>query len=405
MKAIVLGVKNGRAALLLEDGTTTYCRMECRPGQRVEVPDQDNVAGFVPRTVRTAAAAAALALVVSGGTLYATALPVSFVTEDVNPSMEYSLNRMDRVLGVSALNDDAKTIVEDLDVEGTTIQTAVGAAGKRMEEAGTLDEDGYVLFSVTSDSDQRAQRLENELSDMMGGQDEDDSNFSVLRVSREEHRAARKLDMSAGRYKEMLNAKGKAAASDEKMVSEFQSKPVREMLGGSSDETKEDAVQSANESGLEKQNTKETKKAGENADNDSSDVKNVSEKEQKVSTPKQTRPAPSPAVPQQQHTANPPIGNPSAPQSEPSQPQPDNGNADSAPANADAQPAETPQEVKKEEKNNKSDKAEPKKETGNTDKADKEKEIELPADDFDADDGPGGGGEPPGGGEGPGGQP
>lgn len=407
MEAIVLGVKNGRAALLLDDGTTAYRRMECKPGQRVEVPADVGMMPSAARTARAAAVAAAFAIVVSGGTLYETAMPVSYVTEDVNPSMEYSLNRMDRVIGVSALNEDAEAIVDDLVVSGRTIQTAVGAAGERLEAAGKLDEDDYILFSVTSDSDQRAEKLENELADMMGGQEDEGLTFSVLRVSEDEHRAAKKLDMSAGRYKEMLDAKGKSAAGNAKWVSEYQNKSVREMLGGETEEENADAVKSEDGKNATKQNAKKSKKKNKETDSSASEVKQATETEEKSET-KQVQPASRPSAPAQAQPTNPPASNPqpAEPAQQP-QPQQDNGGGNDAPA-VESQPAEAPQEVKKEEKQkDNADKAETKKEASSSDKA--EKEAEPPSDDFEPDDGPSGGGEPgggdPGGGGGLGGPP
>ena len=405
MKAIVLGVKNGRAALLLEDGTTAYRYMKCRPGQRVEVPEQAGVVRSMPRAVRTAAAAAAFALMISGGILYATAMPVSYVTEDVNPSMEYSLNRMDRVIGVSALNEDAKSIVEDLGVSGGTIQTAVDIAGRRMEEKGILDEDGYVLFSVTSDNDQRAQRLENVLSDMMDG--DGGLTFSVLRVSEDEHREARKLDMSAGRYKEMLNTEGKTAISDKKLISEFQHKPVREMLGGADDEKKADAdiVQPVSGQNSTEQNAKPTKGSGEKTKESTTDTKQSVEKEETRSAGQErqtTKPSPSVQSPPASLPAAAPQPAAPAQQTQPPQPQQNDGGVNHAPSE-EPQPTEVPAEVKKKETSNKT---EPKQESDRPDPVEQEKEAEPPSGDHEAGGGPMGGGEPPsGGGGGPAGPP
>lgn len=415
MEAIVLGVKNGRAALLLEDGTTAYRRMECKPGQRVEVPADVGAMPSAARTARAAAVAAAFAVVVSGGTLYETAMPVSYVTEDVNPSLEYSLNRMDRVIGVSALNEDAEAIVENLGVSGGTIQTAVGAAGERLEAAGKLDDDGFILFSVASDSDQRAKKLENALSDVMSGREEDNGmTFSVLRVSEDEHRAAKKLDMSAGRYKEMVDAKGKSAASDRQLVSEFQRKSVREMLDGEAEEKNADAVQSADGQESVERVVEKSKKKNKEVENNATEVKQAAENEEKPAT-KQVQPASQPSAPAQSKPVNPPAGNPqpAAPAQQP-QPQQDNGGND-APT-VESQPGEAPQEVNPEEKKkDNAGKAETKKEESEkadvkmdgSGKEDKGNGAEPPSDDFGADGGPAGGGEPGGGtsGGGPGGPP
>ena len=235
MKAIVLGVRNGRAALLLEDGTTTYRRMQCRPGERVEVPEQklrDNIISL-PQSIKATAAAAVMFLLVGTGYFQAR-VPVSYVTMDVNPSMEYALNRSDKVVEVSALNEDAEAIVEELSVSGKPIVEAVNKTEDVMEEHGYLANGGSVLFSVSSDNDKHEDKLEAELSGSMDirrtEKGREQLEYSVVRVSRDERKEAKKLSLSAGRFKQMLSVHGTESASDKLLVEEFQHKPVDEMI-------------------------------------------------------------------------------------------------------------------------------------------------------------------------------
>ena len=241
MKAIVLGVRNGRAALLLEDGTTTYRRMQCKPGERVEVPEQTMMDTIVamPGAIKATAAAAAMFLLVGVG--YAqTFLPVSYVTMDVNPSMEYALNRGDKVVEVSALNEDAEAIVKELSVSGNTIGEAVNKAEDVMEEHGYLENGGTILFSVSSNNDRHIDKLEAELSGSMDvrktKKGKEELEYSVVRVSKGERNEANKLALSAGRFKQMLSEHGTESASDKSLVKEFQHKPVDEMTGSSKEE-------------------------------------------------------------------------------------------------------------------------------------------------------------------------
>ncbi len=50
---------------------------------------------------------------------------VTIVSIDVNPSIELSLNRYERVVDVRAVNDEAQEIIERIDVMGMTCQDAV----------------------------------------------------------------------------------------------------------------------------------------------------------------------------------------------------------------------------------------------------------------------------------------
>nr|MCR5452304.1 hypothetical protein [Lachnospiraceae bacterium] len=104
MKAIVLSKQNGISALLLEDGTTEYRKTNAEIGSRINVED---TAGSkkISKLSKWAATAAAAAVMVLGGGYYTTAMAVSYVSVDVNPSIEYSLNRLDHVIEARALNE------------------------------------------------------------------------------------------------------------------------------------------------------------------------------------------------------------------------------------------------------------------------------------------------------------
>ena len=68
---------------------------------------------------RSLVAACAMLFIVAGiGGLYTVQTPVSYVSIDVNPSIELALNRYDRVVSATAYNEDAATILDGLKVNG-----------------------------------------------------------------------------------------------------------------------------------------------------------------------------------------------------------------------------------------------------------------------------------------------
>ena len=230
MKAIVLSVRGGRAALLLEDGTTTYRRMNCKPGQRVDIPDSNNKLQTIPRGIRvSAAAAAALALVVFSGNYYATGMPVSYVTMDVNPSIEYSLNRKNRVIKTDSLNEDASVIVDRLSISGKSVTQALLETEDALKEQGFFEDDHSMLLSVASDNPGRGKVITEEITAALKPQEKEGLTFSVLQVSGEERKSASDLAMSSGRYKEMIK-KIDASNPDKTLVDAYRSKPVSELL-------------------------------------------------------------------------------------------------------------------------------------------------------------------------------
>lgn len=71
------------------------------------------------------AVCAALALVVGIGVYHTTQTPVSYVSIDVNPSVELALNRYDRVVSATAYNDDGELILDQVNVKGTRYTDAI----------------------------------------------------------------------------------------------------------------------------------------------------------------------------------------------------------------------------------------------------------------------------------------
>ena len=104
---------------------------------------------------RLVASAAALALVIglgAGAGVYLRNQAVAAtVSLDVNPSVELSVNRNDRVLEVSANNEDGKLIIGDMDLTGSDLNVAVNAIVGSMVRNGYLNElANSVLVSVDS---------------------------------------------------------------------------------------------------------------------------------------------------------------------------------------------------------------------------------------------------------------
>jgi hypothetical protein len=72
---------------------------------------------------------------------------VAAIDIDVNPSIELKLNRLDRVVGVYAYNEDGQKVLDAVDVRNMTYDEALRALIEQMVEMGYLDASG--LFSAT----------------------------------------------------------------------------------------------------------------------------------------------------------------------------------------------------------------------------------------------------------------
>lgn len=119
--------------------------------------------------IKLAAAAAMLALIIGigfgAGTYRLDHRVVTTVSLDVNPSVELRVNRQERVLEALALNEDARTVLDGMDLEGSDLNVAVNAVIGAMVRKGYITElSNSVLISVDSEKDADAKALQEKLT-------------------------------------------------------------------------------------------------------------------------------------------------------------------------------------------------------------------------------------------------
>jgi len=122
-----------------------------------------------PVWTRFTALVAMLALVLGlgVGTYYGTGRAVaSTVSLDVNPSIEIKVNKYERVLSVTPLNEDGQTVVGTMDFEGSSLEITVNALIGSMLRNGYLNElANSILVSVDDRNSQRGKQLETRLAE------------------------------------------------------------------------------------------------------------------------------------------------------------------------------------------------------------------------------------------------
>ena len=118
--------------------------------------------------------AACLALVLlagaGGGVLYYQSNAVaSVVSLDINPSIELAVNRREKVLSCTPMNDEARAVLADMDggrdLEGTGLSVAVNAiVGALLREGYLQSISSAILISVEDEDASRAAQLQRELT-------------------------------------------------------------------------------------------------------------------------------------------------------------------------------------------------------------------------------------------------
>ena len=121
------------------------------------------------------AACLAVMLLGGGGVFYQRANAVaSVVSLDVNPSIELKVNRSEKVLVCTPLNEDAKAILADMsngaDLKGAKLDVAVNAIVGSLVRNGYLDSiSSAIMISVEDKDTARAEKLQRELTSAVDG--------------------------------------------------------------------------------------------------------------------------------------------------------------------------------------------------------------------------------------------
>lgn len=187
------------------------------------------------KLMKKAGSIAAVLAVAAGGFAYA--LPATYVSLDVNPSVEYSVNAFGRVLSVKAVNDDGEVIASELDVKNLEISKAVKLTIDKLRENGYIaeGENAEVVIAVSNSNEEKAAELaevlEEETQEYVD-ETGDDAEVEAEAVGRERVEEARALGVTPGK----LNIVQKLAASadeiegaDEIVIEEWLDKPVKDI--------------------------------------------------------------------------------------------------------------------------------------------------------------------------------
>lgn len=197
MKAVILETKDGYCAVLKDDGTVEKIKMTGEVGQEITMPAvRADIRRFPIR--RVAAAVVALLAIASG--VMSQLQEYSYVSVDVDASVEYSLNRMDRVISVKALNKKGEELAESVraeGVQGASLDKAVEKTANVLQEQGYVNSDDGVLMSVSSKSEKKSVKLAETVESALVS---DDVTTAVEKVSMKDRKNAQDSGLSAGRY-------------------------------------------------------------------------------------------------------------------------------------------------------------------------------------------------------------
>ena len=235
MKGIVVEINNHTAAVLSDEGCVVKKRNDnYHIGQEVEISMNKQI-NF--KKVIAFASAAACILAMFGISAYAYYTPYTYVSLDVNPSIEYSVNRFDRVLSVTGVNDDGTEIINNIDLdnlENKSIEDAISLTVDEIADAGYLDSNaGGVAITTSSDDMDSAGELAETLETVVNNSVEENNHEATViaqAVGANRVAEARELGVTPGKLNLVEKMLENAENADTINKEEWLHKSVKEIM-------------------------------------------------------------------------------------------------------------------------------------------------------------------------------
>ena len=105
------------------------------------------------KRVIAAACAAVFVCAASIGAYAYYKTPISYLSLDINPSVELGVNAFGKVVSAMAYNSDGATILDGKNLFGSDVKNAVNLLVKSAAQKGFVAEDGSTVIAVTSETD------------------------------------------------------------------------------------------------------------------------------------------------------------------------------------------------------------------------------------------------------------
>lgn len=221
---------DGKTAIIMTDDfafLNVLKKPEMMLGRKIQVLESDIIQSkhSLRKYLPIAAIAACFAIVFSLALMFNNGNTArkdiyAYVGIDINPSIELSVNYNNKIVEAKALNGDAQTVLQELELRGKTVGDALEAVVQKSKEHGFIakEKENMVLISAACGSKAQTgsdnEELENKIGKLLGDVNETvlvlkDSGITakVLKVTSQERELSKENDISMGRYAVYLKAK------------------------------------------------------------------------------------------------------------------------------------------------------------------------------------------------------
>lgn len=156
MKGIIAEIDGNRMIVIAKNGDFVKCKKlpNLNIGDEVNIP-RVNMTSVYKKMSAVAASFLIFAMLSTG--VYAYYTPYSYVSVDINPSLELSVNRFEKVIGVHAFNEEAEKVLGATDkIKNKEIDDALEEIINTASEQGYLQRDASnSLMIVVSSSNEK----------------------------------------------------------------------------------------------------------------------------------------------------------------------------------------------------------------------------------------------------------
>lgn len=259
MKAVIVEIKDKYAAILSDDGCIKkIANQNYVIGQVIELKEEKTR----PIGKRFLAVAISVTAVFALFTVSAWAYftPYYYVSLDVNPSIEYTVNRFDRVIGVEGANEDGEELLSSLQLQNAPIEDAVEDTINQLATENYINgtEQGGIVIATYCDNEQDCEQLTERIQErarecLQEGQI--DAELDCEAVGLERVNEAKALGTTPGKLNLVEKLKASSTDPDSITTEDWLDKPVKEIMKAIKDNKdngkKSDNAQDNNEDALD----------------------------------------------------------------------------------------------------------------------------------------------------------
>ncbi len=233
MKNIVLEINQNEAVILSDDGTVSKTKNKNYSiGQVISMENTKK-----PKSkLYTFAASFVAAMIVLTVGAFAYFTPVSYVSLDVNPSIEYSINLFDRVLSFKSVNDDGEEIIRNLNLKNKKIAQALEETLDKIVAEGYITKDEYAGVVISVSDSAKAELLVNEIMEKTEKYLKENKETAEIEVDveveaigRERVEEARELGITPGKLNLIEKLRDSTDDPDDFVVEDWMDKSVKEI--------------------------------------------------------------------------------------------------------------------------------------------------------------------------------